>query len=68
VLGAVSVRNIRFRNPPHTPSWGRFLAVEAVDSVDDLVLDYHLVAARTIVDLFGIADPKVFGAKLRKTG
>jgi hypothetical protein len=34
----------------------------------DFVLDYHLVAARTIVDLFGIADPKVFDAKLQKAG
>ena len=34
----------------------------------DHVLDDHLVAARTILDLFGIADPKVFDAKLRKAG
>lgn len=34
----------------------------------DLALDAHLVAARAIVDLFGIADPKVFDAKLRKAG
>jgi hypothetical protein len=32
----------------------------------DFVLDYHLVGARTIVDLFGIADPKVFDAQLQK--
>ncbi len=32
----------------------------------DLVLDYHLLTARTTVDLFGIADPKVFDAELRK--
>ena len=30
----------------------------------DYVLNYHLEAARTVVDLFGIADPKVFDAKL----
>jgi hypothetical protein len=36
--------------------------------MDDFVLDSHLVAARTILDLFGIADPKVFDAKLRKAG
>jgi hypothetical protein len=34
----------------------------------DFVLDYHLVAARTILDLFGIADPKVFDAQLQKAG
>jgi hypothetical protein len=34
----------------------------------DHVLDYHLVGARTTLDLFGIADPKVFDAKLQKAG
>ncbi len=32
----------------------------------DFVLDYHLVGARVTVDRFGIADPKVFDAKLQK--
>ena len=32
----------------------------------DFVLDYHLVGARTTVSLFGIADAKVFDAKLQK--
>ena len=32
----------------------------------DFVLDYHLAAARTTADLFGIAEPKAFDAKLRK--
>ena len=32
----------------------------------DFVLDYHLIGARTTVDLFGIADPKVFDRKLQK--
>jgi hypothetical protein len=32
----------------------------------DFVLGYHLVAARAIVDAFGIADPKVFDAKIQK--
>lgn len=36
--------------------------------LDDFVLDSHLVAARTILDLFGIADPKGFDAQLRKAG
>ncbi len=35
---------------------------------DDVVLDRYLVVARTTLDLFGIADPKVFDAKLQKTG
>jgi hypothetical protein len=34
----------------------------------DFVLDAHLVGARTTVDLFGIADPKVFDSKLQKAG
>ncbi len=34
----------------------------------DHVLEYHLVGARTVVDWFGIADPKVFDAKVRKVG
>jgi hypothetical protein len=34
----------------------------------DFVLDYHLVAARTTLDLFGIASPKVFDAQLQKAG
>jgi hypothetical protein len=32
------------------------------------VLEYHLVGARTTLNLFGIADPKVFDAKLQKAG
>ena len=34
----------------------------------DFVLDYHLVGARKTLDHFGIADPKVFDAKLQKAG
>jgi hypothetical protein len=34
----------------------------------DLVLDYHLVGARTTLDIFGIADPKVFDMQLQKAG
>jgi hypothetical protein len=34
----------------------------------DFVLDYHLIGARTTLDLFGIADPKAFDAKLQKAG
>jgi hypothetical protein len=34
----------------------------------DLVLDYHLIGARTTLDLFGVADPKVFDAKLQRAG
>jgi hypothetical protein len=34
----------------------------------DLVLEYHLVTARVMVDEDGIAEPKVFDAKLRKAG
>jgi hypothetical protein len=34
----------------------------------DFVLDYHLVGARTTVDLFGIATPQAFDGKLKKAG
>jgi hypothetical protein len=34
----------------------------------DLVWDWHLVGARTTVDLFGIADPDTFDAEIRKAG
>ena len=34
----------------------------------DFVLDYHLVGARGILDLFGVAAPTVFDAKLQKAG
>jgi hypothetical protein len=33
-----------------------------------IVLDYRLVGARTTLDLFGIAEPQVFDANLRKAG
>jgi len=32
----------------------------------DFVLEKHLVAARTTLDLFGVADPQVFDAKVRQ--
>lgn len=32
------------------------------------VLDHHLVAVRTELDNFGLADPSVFAAKLQKAG
>ena len=34
----------------------------------DFVLDYHLVGTRTTLDLFGVADRKVFDAQLLKAG
>jgi hypothetical protein len=34
----------------------------------DFVLAYHLVAARTIADLFGVAEPNEFDATLQKGG
>jgi hypothetical protein len=57
-------------NPPariyeHKETGAYFTTPPFPDS--DLVLDYHLVGARTILDLFGIADPKIFDAKLRKS-
>src|SRR5262245_42978495 len=46
---------------------GALLTVPALP-LTDFVLDRHLVAARTIVNLFGIAEPTVFDAKLHKAG
>jgi hypothetical protein len=34
----------------------------------DGLLDYHLVAVRTTLDSFGIADPTTFAAELQKVG
>jgi hypothetical protein len=34
----------------------------------DRVLDYHLVAVRTILDQNGVADPSAFEADLQKVG
>ena len=34
----------------------------------DRVLDYHLAAARATLEVFGIAEPKVFDAELEKAG
>jgi hypothetical protein len=36
--------------------------------MDDFVLDHHLLAARMIVDQFGVADREIFDAKLKKAG
>jgi hypothetical protein len=33
---------------------------------DDRVLAHHLIGARVMVEEYGIAEPKVFDAKLRK--
>jgi hypothetical protein len=32
------------------------------------VLDYHLIGARTTLDLFGIADPEAYDTRLQKVG
>ena len=34
----------------------------------DKVFEHHLVAVRTELDNFGLADPSVFAAKLQKAG
>lgn len=34
----------------------------------DGVLDYHLLGVRTSLDLYGIADPEEFTARLKKAG
>ncbi len=35
---------------------------------DDFVLEHHLFTARMMLDYNGIANPKLFAAKLRKAG
>ena len=50
----------------HAETGASFIIPSLPDT--DFVLDYHLVGARTTLDLFGIADPTVFDAKLRKAG
>jgi hypothetical protein len=35
---------------------------------DDRVLEFHLVTAQVMLDQYGIADSKVFDAKLQKAG
>lgn len=37
-------------------------------SKTDLVMDHHLVGTRTTLDLFGLASPTVFDAKLQMAG
>jgi hypothetical protein len=47
------------------PQYGLLFTVPTFPMTDH-VLDYHLIAARTLLDQFGVADPKKFDAKLRK--
>jgi hypothetical protein len=54
------------RRYEHKETGASFLLPAARET--DFVLDYDLVGARTILDLFGVADPKVFDAKLQKAG
>lgn len=37
-------------------------------SDEDHVLDYHMIATRGVLVNFGVADPSVFEAKLKKVG
>jgi len=46
---------------------GAFITVPPFPE-SDRVLEHHLVTARVTLDGFGIADPKVFDAKLQKAG
>ncbi len=50
----------------HEATGARFIFAAVPES--DGVLDYHLLAVRTSLDLYGIADPKEFAAKLKKAG
>ena len=44
---------------------GAFITIPPLPE-SDRVLEHHLVTARVTLDGFGIADPKVFDAKLQK--
>jgi hypothetical protein len=46
---------------------GAFITVPPFPE-SDRVLEHHLVTVRVVLDEFGIAEPKVFDAKLRKVG
>lgn len=46
---------------------GAFLTVPPLPE-GDRVLEHHLVTVKVTLEEFGIADPKVFDAKLRKAG
>jgi hypothetical protein len=50
----------------HAQTGASFMIPPFPDS--DPVLDYHLVGARTTLNNFGIADPELFEAQLRKAG
>jgi hypothetical protein len=54
------------RHYEHQPSGASIMIPPFPES--DFVLDYHLVGARTTLDLFGIAAPAVFDAQLKKAG
>ena len=50
----------------HESTGARFIFPETPESQS--VLDYHLLAVRTSLDLYGIADPTDFAARLKKAG
>lgn len=50
----------------HEATGARFIFPDFPDT--DGVLDYHLLGVRTSLDLFGIADPTEFAAKLKRAG
>lgn len=48
------------------PEYGRLFTFPTYP-MTDFVLEHHLIVARTFLDQVGIAEPKVFDAKLQKT-
>ena len=56
----------RVRVYEHKPTGAAF--VLPAFPLSDRVLDYHLIGVRTSLDLYGIADPRQFAAKLKKAG
>jgi hypothetical protein len=64
-------RRLLTKDPPAVryehPETGALITLPP-SPADDKVLDYHLVAVRTTLDNYGIAEPTVFAAELQKAG
>jgi hypothetical protein len=50
----------------HKPTGAAFIFPAC--PLSDRVVDYHLLGVRTSLDLYGIADPATFNAKVKKAG
>lgn len=62
----VETREPATRVYEHKPSGAWIMLPQFPD--DDLVLDYHLAGVQSTLEGFGIADRKLFDAKVHKAG